>query len=170
MSSALLLPKFSELLLLTRQALPCAEVFAAGPTLRGAASSRILQEGPMLCAGRWVSPGKPLVPHCEERPEAAHYRRDQDCKSNPLSIGLPGCAHWRRPGSITHGLWTQMKRQALLRDWTTADPGGCRLGLLVVINMCSGSPPRGWRSLQPNGLADPLRFPLRRSRATCPFR
>ena len=44
-----------------------------------------------------------------------------------------------------------------------ADSGGCQHAQRY-------SPPRGWRSLQPNGLADPLRFPLQRSRATCPFR
>ena len=51
----------------------------AGPTLRGAARSRTLQEGPRMRCVLAVSPGKPLVPHCEERPGAAHSRRDQEC-------------------------------------------------------------------------------------------
>ena len=33
-----------------------------------------------------------------------------------------------------------------------------------------GCPPSSWRSLQSNGPAGPLRFPPRRSEATCPFR
>ena len=49
----------------------------AGPTLRGAARSRTLQEGPDVICGLAVSSGKPRVPHCEERPGAAHSRRDQ---------------------------------------------------------------------------------------------
>ena len=38
---------------------------------------RTLQEGPKVCCGLAVSPGKPWVPHCEERPGAAHSRKDQ---------------------------------------------------------------------------------------------
>ena len=49
----------------------------AGPILRGAAMSRTLQEGPNMCCGLAVSPGKPRVPHCEEGPGAAHSTRDQ---------------------------------------------------------------------------------------------
>ena len=33
----------------------------------------------MCVAGFAVSPGKPWVPYCEERPGAAHSRRDQMC-------------------------------------------------------------------------------------------
>ena len=51
----------------------------AGPTLREAARSRILQEGPRVCCELAVSPGKPRAPHCEERPGAAYSRRDQEC-------------------------------------------------------------------------------------------
>ena len=49
----------------------------AGPTLRGAAKCRTLQEGPNKSCGLAVSPRKPRVPYCEERPGAAHSRRDQ---------------------------------------------------------------------------------------------
>ena len=50
----------------------------AGPTLRGAGRCRTLQEGPNMYRGLAVSPGKPRVPYCEERPGAAHSRRDQN--------------------------------------------------------------------------------------------
>ena len=33
---------------------------------------------PFACVGLAVSPGKPQVPYCEERPGAAHSRRDQN--------------------------------------------------------------------------------------------
>ena len=59
----------------------------AGPTLRGAARSRTLQEGPSMCCGLAVKPGKPRVPHCEERPGAAHSRRDPECVGWPLGTG-----------------------------------------------------------------------------------
>ena len=48
----------------------------AGPTLSGAARVRTLQD--QECVTDWRrSPGKPRVPHCEERPGAAYSRRDQ---------------------------------------------------------------------------------------------
>ena len=37
-----------------------------------------LQEIPRLCCGLAVNSRTPRVPHCEERPGAAHSRRDQD--------------------------------------------------------------------------------------------
>ena len=63
----------------------------AGPILRGAARSRTLQEGPNMCCGLAVSPGKPRVPLCEERPGAAHSRRRV-----PYCEERPGAAHSRR--------------------------------------------------------------------------
>ena len=48
-----------------------------GSILREAARCRTLQEGPHVYRGLALSPGKPRVPHCEERPGAAHFRRDQ---------------------------------------------------------------------------------------------
>ena len=73
------------------------------------------QEGPILCCGSAVSSGKPRVPYCEKRPGAAHSRRDQGCKSNPLSIVLH--LPWLRPSAPTriHHTWILMKKQALLR-------------------------------------------------------
>ena len=41
----------------------------------------------MVRCGLAVSPGKPRVPHCEERPGAAHSRRDPECA---LVDGKPG--------------------------------------------------------------------------------
>ena len=49
----------------------------AGPTLLGAAMSRALREGPSVLCGLSVSTRKPRVPHCEERPGAAHSSNDQ---------------------------------------------------------------------------------------------
>ena len=107
----------------------------AGPTLRGAAGSRTLQEeqmcvgvggepiknrgshtarsgrephtpgGTKCVLGLAVSPGKPRVPHCEERPGAAHSRRDQmylwvggepGKPRVPYCEERPGAAHSRR--------------------------------------------------------------------------
>ena len=56
-----------------------------------------------------------------------------------------------------------MKRQALLRDWTTSQRR-CRPWRLQTRLICGChhaqwySPPRGWRSLQPDGLADRYGF------------
>ena len=53
-----------------------------------AAKSRTLQEGPRVRYGLAVIPEKKAaVPHCEERPGAAHSRRDQECVTG-----------WRRAG------------------------------------------------------------------------
>ena len=38
-----------------------------------------------MIAGFAVNPGKPRVPYCEERPGAAHSRRDQTCDCGCLS-------------------------------------------------------------------------------------
>ena len=72
-----------------------------GPTLRGAARSRTLQEGPSVRCGWAASPGKPRVPHCKERPGAAHSRRDQACVAEwAASPGKPGVPHCEeRPGA-----------------------------------------------------------------------
>ena len=50
-----------------------------GPILRGAARSRTLQEGPKCVLRVGGEPMKTAGPHdCEERPGAAHSRRDQN--------------------------------------------------------------------------------------------
>ena len=67
----------------------------AGHILRGAARSRTLQEGPRCCWTRLL-----WVPHCEERPGAAHSRRDWHTpgRTEVASVDL---------GTLRrhHGLW-----------------------------------------------------------------
>ena len=74
----------------------------AGPTLRGAARSRTLQEGPNVCCGLAVSPGKPRVPYCEERPGAAHSRRDQMCVVGWRKAQENRGSHTARSGQEPH--------------------------------------------------------------------
>ena len=54
-----------------------------------------------MIAGVAVSPGKPRVPHCEERPGAAHSRRDQMWVAGfAVSPGKPQIPHCEeRPGA-----------------------------------------------------------------------
>ena len=77
----------------------------AGPVLRGAAKCRTLQEGPNVSCGLAVSPGKPRVPYCEERPGAAHSRRDQmcDCGFRAHPPTRRGGEHWSYHGSGRFG-------------------------------------------------------------------
>ena len=55
----------------------------------------------MCVTGLAVSPGKPRVPYCEERPGAAHSRRDQTCVAgfavSPRKPRVPYCEE--RPGA-----------------------------------------------------------------------
>ena len=67
-----------------------------------------------MCCGLAVSPRKPRVPHCEERPRAAHSRRDQIAlwfggvspgkTAAPYCEERPGAAHSRR-GQLCVAAW-----------------------------------------------------------------
>ena len=78
----------------------------AGPTLRGAARRRTLQEGPRCCWTRLLRES-----HCEERPGAAHSRRVHLCcglTGHPSPITGPtlrGAAKRRtlQEGQADHG-------------------------------------------------------------------
>ena len=50
-----------------------------------------------MCCGLAVSPGKPRVPYCEERPGAAHSRRDQ---KGPKCNRAPQAPLKRQVGSV----------------------------------------------------------------------
>ena len=51
-----------------------------------------------MCCGLGGERRKPPVPDCEERPGAAHSRRDQDCLA--VGDGCGGCVHWRVPAAL----------------------------------------------------------------------
>ena len=74
----------------------------AGPTLRGAVRCRTLQEGPNVCCGLAVNLVKPRVPNCEERPGAAHSRRDQMCISGWRCAQENRGSHTARSGQVPH--------------------------------------------------------------------
>ena len=99
-----------------------------------------------------------------------------------LSCCIFGCAHWNRPESITPGplVRTLMKKQTLLRVWTTS-LHACRpwrlqtrCAMLLIhlwSSMFAAESSTLWLEISPtSGLADPLRFPPPGSKATCPFR
>ena len=76
----------------------------------------------MCIAGFAVSPGKPRVPYCEERPGAAHSRRDQMCVAGfAVSPGKPRFPYCEERLGAAHSRRDQMYVVGGVRDQTESD-------------------------------------------------
>ena len=92
----------------------------AGLTLRGAARSRTLQEGPKVCCRLALTPGEPQVPHCEERRGAAPSRRDQMCVKkggdDPRKTAFPTLRGAARSRTLQKGPMMRCGLAAIIHD------------------------------------------------------